>query len=1111
MAAELAEVLNALLSNDNSTRSAAEKKFDEAKKQNPTATVSGLFQVLAEKQLPEPVREQGAVLLRQCLSKINDKESIWSKLGAAGQAESKASLLKLLESTEEAKVRRKIADIVQSVGNQLIDINDGDRPNNAQQWPEMMPALMKGIMTPTLPAGFRADCLWAVKEMQCSIWQIMVANTNQTGEVLKNCLSDADEGVRGCCATLFCEMIDNINNREERKPFAPLVELFCTVLKQLAESADNKNINSALQSLQGTTESADFFKDCMGTAILPLLSTIAKSHKAEETQRLAGEAVISLGESRPKAMAKLGAYTQSVIDIAVHFLMQMEDDVEGWADEIDEDADDEESFTFGKELIDRLSRFMSKVEKFPQVLETVKPAIATLFSSGQWKQTVAAIVVLSQIVEFVDDEDTVKQMAGAIKAQLRAQHPRVRHAAWSAVAQFAVDHAEVMTSEALAPEFMPEFLNAMDDPCVRVKERSMEAFQHFGEHVERELIEPMLQSLMTKLGGLLQAPQPSVQRKTITFIAVVAGQVEDSFAPYYGDLMPLLKKLIESVLHKAEERTLLGKCFECISLLAKTVGPAVFAKDAEGIMGAMIKATQVPNLPNNDPVKEYMMAAAERICAVLKGDFLPFVPHLLPFTLEKFTLAPKEYNSDSAQNDLDEGDEVNLTLLEEDGKVKVLIMSTSEMEDLQNAVSCVHTFVEELGGKYAPFVAQTAQALLPVFEFSMGEEVRELAFETWGQLCNAAREGNQPDVLAQLVQEFMNRILAKIKGSESLDLEALKTRSDGVTYTLKKAGPGILNAEQVTQISDVAMGTLEESIKRREASKSGFKPPPRVTITQDDEEDADEDDEADEMNLRIAACEMLGALMMHHPDLFVQGVLPKAMLALQNFLQSTDATDTRLAYFLACDMLEHLQGRITGQWPQFMPQLLQGIVNADTNLRQPACYGASLAAKEPAFAPLAAETASKLAEVITQSRSRTKKKSERPAQACADNALSALMEVMRCHSATVASNEAQLWNVWVQGLPCQEDEQEGKKNHQFLLQMVDAEKAQVIGANCEHLPHILGVFVDIYKTDMASDETSAAIGKLFLKFGQAKLEQMAGQLKDKQQKKLLRIYREASQ
>merc|ERR1719469_557215 len=172
--------------------------------------------------------------------------------------------------------------------------------------------------------------------------------------------------------------------------------------------------------------------------------------------------------------------------------------------------------------------------------------------------------------------------------------------------------------------------------------------------------------------------------------------MEDGFAAYYGPLMPILKQLIQKFAHNPEERALLGKAFECISLLAAAVGTAGFASDAEGIMQAMIQATQVPNLPSNDPVKEYMLQASQRICATMKGNFVPFVPHILPGILEKFTLAPKEYNPETAQS-LGADEEVNLTLTQENGQIKVMIMSTSELEDLQNALGCVHALVEELG------------------------------------------------------------------------------------------------------------------------------------------------------------------------------------------------------------------------------------------------------------------------------------------------------------------------------------------------------------------------------------------------------------------------------
>jgi len=691
----------------------------------------------------------------------------------------------------------------------------------------------------------------------------------------------------------------------------------------------------------------------------------------------------------------------------------------------------------------------------------------------------------------------------------------VRHAAWSALAQFSEDHSETVTSESWAAELLPEFLAGLDDPCERVLSRGMEAFQFYGSEAERELLEPYVQGMMEKLGQKLQGASLPIQKKTITYIAVLAGQMEDGFAVYYPPLMPVLKQLVQSLLHKSEERTLLGKTFECISLLAAAVGPEAFRVDAEVIMQAMIQATQVPNLPANDPVKEYMLQASQRICAMMKGAFLPFVPHILPGVLEKFTLKPKEWGQDVA-GQLGDDDEVSLSLVTgADGTTKVMIMSTSEMEELSNAVCCVHTFVDELGKDFAPFVAQTAQALLLVFDFSMDEEVRDTAFETWGLLCQCARGNNQVSMVAELVQEFLKRILPKfekvgatgaVAEAQGLDTEALKTAADGVKACLKKAGPGVLNAQQVQHICQVALSTLNASLKLRDADEAQKRSKP----ADEDDAVADEDGEEEGVLLRIACCEMVGALADSHADLFMQHCIGPAMQLVTTFIQpSVRFEDRRLALFVVCDMLESLREKIVSQWPQFLPQMLQDVLHQSPGLRQPACYGTSLAAREGAFAPYALAAAQTLSQMITETRSAAKKKSQKPAQACADNALSALAEILTTHQQAVAAGEAQLWGVWLKGLPCQADDEEGVKNHRTLLRLVQAENPQVVGDGGAYLPQVLSILVDVYKTGMADEETSKGIGQLVVKLGPQRLEQLAGQLKEKQRKKLLRIHKEA--
>jgi hypothetical protein len=272
-----------------------------------------------------------------------------------------------------------------------------------------------------------------------------------------------------------------------------------------------------------------------------------------------------------------------------------------------------------------------------------------------------------------------------------------------------------------------------------------------------------------------------------------------------------------------------------------------------------------------------------------------------------------------------------------------------------------------------------------------------------------------------------------------------------------------------------------------------------------------EDDEETEAELRTACCHVVGALMQHHPDIAVAELLQQCMsLVLLFFPASAPEEDRVMAYGLVCEMLSHLGTRVTGQWPQFMPQLLQDLASASVELRQSACWGASLAAKDPAFAAFALDTAKQLAEIVVQSRGRTKKKSEKPAQACADNALSALVEILVNHPQVVGGAEAQLWGVWLQGMPCQEDDTEGQKNHKMLLELVQAERPQVLGEGGANLQQIISILVEVYKTPMVDDATSAGIGQLCIKLG-GSFEQCAGKLKEKQQKKAQRIVREAQQ
>lgn len=335
--------------------------------------------------------------------------------------------------------------------------------------------------------------------------------------------------------------------------------------------------------------------------------------------------------------------------------------------------------------------------------------------------------------------------------------------------------------------------------------------------------------------------------------------------------------------------------------------------------------------------------------------------------------------------------------------------------------------------------------------------------------------------------EFMRRNLPKFDEEEK-DIEAFKTRADGMYNCLDGAGPGVLNAEMVKEISNAAMKIFEASMKRREAEAG------------DDDEDGDDEEE----ELRQSSFRVPGAIMKHHPDMFAAEVLPAYLQLVSKMIVQDNEEDRKLALLGVCDLVEHLGTRITAQWPSFLPATIQNITNPDAELRQPACYAVIFAAKDPAFAPMALEVANKLAELIGETRALPKKKSAQPDQCCADNALSALVSVLENQQPTVAASEAQLWNAWLSGLPCQVDKEEGHRNNKTLVRLLQQEKKELLGEGAKNFPAILKVLVEVHGTDMAEEETTAAIGQLIKALG-AKLEGMAGSLTEKEKTKLLRI------
>ena len=181
------------------------------------------------------------------------------------------------------------------------------------------------------------------------------------------------------------------------------------------------------------TPSAVFFKDSVGSHVMPVCAATGKPYAEEDARGVAVVVIVAFAESKPKAMPKVNGSLSQASDVFIALIQNME----VCAEEYEEN---------GKEAFDRVCGAMHHVDQFTPSLEILKPFIAASFQASNWKQTVGRQrLSLSQIPEYIDEEAFVTQMTGAMNPKPKAPHIRFRHAAWCAAAQFVEDHDKMIT------------------------------------------------------------------------------------------------------------------------------------------------------------------------------------------------------------------------------------------------------------------------------------------------------------------------------------------------------------------------------------------------------------------------------------------------------------------------------------------------------------------------------------------------------------------------------------------------------------------------------------------------------------------------------------------
>lgn len=1115
-AAQMVELLQALSSSENQKRHQAETMFQQAKASNADDLLLGFVSVLGEDSLDEAVRRQSAVLLRQMVSKGADKDFVFARLNPVNKQQVAAHLLSRFEAISNTNLQQKVGDVIAKLAETVSDDDQrGWLAPGQKGWPNLLATVFR-LGDPTDASNSPATCeasIRLLKDLVGTYKDEITRAQQQLGAIVQGALAHTNPQIRCAAFVLVCELVGIL----DKKDWAPLMVtagVLTSVLQQLAEANLQEALQECLQQyLEVASLEPDFFKQQLSQTMEPanLLAKFVKTRTGVEegVRNMSLEWLVTYAEKKPKWLAKsLKNFAPLVLECCMELMLEVEagdEELKEWIERMDDEEGEEDSdelYHNGEEAIDRVVEAMTMDVMGP----TLFGLVGKYATQDVWQAKLAALTAVKQTVEYVEDTEHMNEMAKLLLMSMDHPHPRVRYTALHALGQLSNDQAPQF-QDAWHSTVMPMLLVKMDDQIDRVASMAMSAFVSFGEELETALMAQYANGFMEKLVSRLQASKHRmVQEECVTSIAVIAGVIEKDFQQYYDAIMPLLKQLVFAATGEKESR-LRGKAFECMSLLGLAVGKEKFLPDAQKAVEEMLKTS----CQADDLQKEYLKEAFERICKCLKADFAPFLPHLLPGIYTSLKLEAEDANAVKQGTGGDDEEDEYITV--STGEGKLVKVRSSKFEEMVQSTQLLNTYCEELEGAFFDYVKPTAEALLPLLSASdevslLCDEARSAAFQTWASLIKCARTGakdrGQPATIAsELLRTFLQHSLNIM--TKEQDAETLRDAADGLAACLKQCEPGSISGDEVRQLVEQLFKFVDDSFRRtvelEKEKKEGVVGAPQELQGDEDDEDntLDEEDQC-----RRSLEDAIGSVMKAAPEQFVASqCLPACGAKIQQWLGTKE--HRALALLLACDMLEHLKERSEPVWPAFMEQALNLLGDKDADVRIPAAYAISLAAPIPNFAAAAPEAFRRVAQLVSGP---APKKRDDSGKIAMDNCVSALASLMQ-HKSSACPPEVPAWQLIVNKLPLRDDEDEAKKVHKMICELVMSQNAGLLGPDNAHIGKILSALAEVYKQEeLSAKETDALILRIFQMLPRSNLQQLAAGFSEKQQKKIEKMLTE---
>lgn len=962
------------------------------------------------------------------LKKATVSNGLWKNLSQESKEIIKAGLLESLRKESVDAIRTLVNDTVSDLAGSIA---------TSGEWPDLLDHLFDLVKTGDDP--LKQSGLLVLGQLCSSNVQLMKPFMPDIRDLTALCISSASIHVRISAIVAMTGFINASRSKAQRPLFQQLIP---NILQTIGECLMGGKKDEALSILQVLVDWAEidpiFFKPHFESLTNTMLQ-ICESDANEDIIYLAALFITQLTTSKvtAKGLLQLSNFVSNFVNVLMRLLTRVTDVP---FDEWDQD-DMLSALCLGEKIetcMDKVSLSLGGKVLMPHIITPIHE----LLSSSEWTHVYAAIMALSLIAEGCKKQflQNVKEIVELILPHLSSQHPRIRWVACHAIGSLSHDLSPKIQQQ-FQDVIIPEIAKLLDERTyTKIQIIALTSFSTFCEKVEAANLLKYLDDILKKLYNLLGSEDKNIVGETITALATVASRVMTNFTPYYETFIPYLKHILEKT-HGAEYRMLRGKTFECISIIGVSVGKEKFKPDADEIMN-QLRISDVGEFGKDDSNYDFLFEASARICEILKEDFVPYLPHILPKVLETAGMNPQHYMKEV--DELYEEDDYQYHIVDD----RKIGLHTTALEQKLLGCQILYCFINSLKDAIHPYFDHIHKVITPLLSFLFYKNIRATALSLAKKFVksvylHAQKTGNHQQFF-DVFDDVYNRLIDALLEETELDIQQMMC--ERLADLIEILPPSSLSREHAHRAFSAITITVQEIDAGRIDKFS------ELAEEAEEEYYIDQLHEREEEEYLVLAqlAEIAGIMSRTQLVSYTPFFQENLEFVFQLVKPQNPAGNKYLGFCMIDDMMENSQGAIKEYLPYFITEMINSIVDEHPGVRHAAVYGVGVCAYRcgDLFAQYTEQALQNLVSIILSEDARDPNFTE-----TTDNAICAFGKLLLYQQADL-ENLLPLWLSW---LPLSTEELEASQCHYIFATFLQQNNPYLWGENFKYLPKILEI------------------------------------------------------